>query len=97
MGHHYRDDWEWFDGDIDNGQERFERIRDGVARGTGPDPQPTLTGVRAALDDDLDAPRAREAIDKLALAILAGEGTDPSSGDGLREAAELVGVNIDPV
>jgi L-cysteine:1D-myo-inositol 2-amino-2-deoxy-alpha-D-glucopyranoside ligase len=97
MGHHYRDDWEWFDGDIDDGQERFERIRDGVARGTGPDPQPTLTGVRAALDDDLDAPRAREAIDKLALAILAGEGTDPSSGDGLREAAELVGVNIDPV
>jgi L-cysteine:1D-myo-inositol 2-amino-2-deoxy-alpha-D-glucopyranoside ligase len=97
MGHHYRDDWEWFDGDIDDGQERFERIRDGVARGTGPDPQPTLTRLRAALDDDLDAPSARDAIDRLAMAILAGEGTDPSSGEGLREAAELVGVNIDPV
>ena len=96
MGHHYRDDWEWFDGDIDDGQERFERILAAIDAGTGPDPAPTLAAVRAALDDDLDAPRARNAIDKLARAILAGEGDDPTSGEGLREVAELIGVNIDP-
>ena len=95
MGHHYRDDWEWFDGDIEDGQERYERIVAAIAAGTGPDPTSTLKNVRAALDDDLDAPRAREAIDTLAKAILAGNGTDTTAGAGLREAAELVGVQVD--
>ena len=94
MGHHYRDDWEWFDGDIDDGQQRFDRIVAAINAGIGPDPAPTLAAVRAALDDDLDAPTARDAIDALAQAILDGEGDDPTSGSGLREAAELIGVNI---
>ena len=94
MGHHYRDDWEWFDGDIDDGEERFERILAAVEAGTGPNPEATLSAVRAALDDDLDAPAARDAIDKLARAILDGKGDDPSAGEGLAEAAGLVGVQI---
>ena len=57
MGHHYRDDWEWFDGDIDDGQARFDRIAEAVGIGTGPNPDTILAQVRAALDDDLDAPR----------------------------------------
>ncbi len=94
MGHHYRDDWEWFDGDIDDGQERFDRIQLAVSKGTGPNPESALAEVRRALDDDLDAPRAREAIDALALAILDGRGSDPTSGAGLAEAAELLGVEV---
>ena len=94
MGHHYRDDWEWFDGDIDDGEERFARIVAAVAIGTGPNPDATLTEVRAALDDDLDAPRAREAIDQLARAIQNGEGDDPNSGAGLASAAQLIGLEI---
>ncbi len=94
MGHHYRDDWEWLDGDIDDGQERFERIEAAIAAGTGPDPEATLEDVRAALDDDLDAPRARDAIDRLARAILDGDGTNPSAGQGLRTAAELIGLTV---
>ncbi len=94
MGHHYRDDWEWMDGDIDDGQARFDRIVEALAGATGPDPASTLAEVRAALDDDLDAPRAREAIDELARAIIAGDGDDPAASDGLREAAELVGVDL---
>ncbi len=94
MGHHYRDDWEWFDGDIDDGQERFIRIRDAVSKGTGPNPEATLIEVRAALDNDLDAPRARDAIDRLAIAILEGRGSDPASGAGLLEAAGLLGVEV---
>lgn len=92
MGHHYRDDWEWFDGDIDDGQERFERIVAAIERGTGPDPAPTLEAIRAALDNDLDAPTARDALDALALAILDGRGDDPTSSAGLANAAELLGV-----
>ncbi len=94
MGHHYRDDWEWMDGDIEDGQERFERIVAAIGAGAGPDPAVTLGKIRAALDDDLDAPTARDAIDSLARAILAGDGTNPDAGAGLAEAAELVGVNI---
>ena len=94
MGHHYRDDWEWFDGDIDDGQERFDRIVAALDHATGPDPTKTLTEVRAALDDDLDAPRAREAIDRLARDIISGIGDDTTSASGLREAAELVGIDL---
>ncbi len=95
MGHHYRDDWEWFDGDIDDGTQRLARIRQAVQIGVGPDPAPALAAVRDALDNDLDAPTAREAIDKLAVAILDGSGDDPSAGKGLRAAAELIGVRVD--
>ena len=94
MGHHYRDDWEWLDGDIDDGQERFDRIIAAVDKPTGPDPAPTLAEVRAALDDDLDAPRARDAIDRLAQMIIDGTGDDPTAAQGLREAVELVGVDL---
>ncbi len=95
MGHHYRDDWEWFDGDVDDGQERFDRIRQAISQATGPDAAGTIAEVRSALDDDLDAPRARAALDKLATAILAGQGSDHTSGAGLRQAASLVGIEVD--
>ena len=94
MGHHYRDDWEWLDGDIDDGEERFERITAAISADTGPSPDATLTEVRAALDDDLDAPRARDAIDRLARAILNGDGDDPDAGQGLASIARLVGLDV---
>ena len=93
MGHHYRDDWEWFDGDIDDGQERFDRIVAAIAHGAGPDPEPTLAAVRAALDDDLDAPTARDALDALARSILDGDDdSHADAGEGLQRASELVGL-----
>ena len=92
LGHHYRADWEWFDADIDDGQERFDRIREAVQTGTGPDPAPTLAAVRAALDDDLDAPTARDVLDRFARAVLAGDGDDPEAGTGLAHAAGLIGI-----
>jgi hypothetical protein len=49
--------------------------------------------VRAALDDDLDAPRAVEALDDLASAILSG-GDDPSAPETLRELGNLLGVDL---
>jgi len=95
MGHHYRDDWEWFDGDIDDGQERYDRIVAAIGHGAGPDPEPTLAAVRAALDDDLNAPLARDALDSLAQSILKGDReTHDHAGEGLRAAAELVGLTF---
>ena len=54
-----------------------------------------VAAVRAALDDDLDAPAAREAIDVLAGAIIAHAGDDPTAPSGLRQAAGLLGIQLD--
>jgi hypothetical protein len=49
--------------------------------------------VRAALDDDLDAPKALEALDDLASAVLSG-GSDPTAPQALRDLGALVGVDL---
>ena len=95
LGHHYRAGFEWFDTDIDDGITRLSRLGEAARRPCGPDPAPTLAAVRAALDDDLDAPTAREAIDVLAGAIIAHAGDDPTAPSGLRQAAGLLGIQLD--
>jgi hypothetical protein len=50
--------------------------------------------VRAAIDDDLDAPRALDALDDFASAILSG-GDDPSAHAGLCELGNLLGVDLE--
>jgi len=95
LGHHYRAGFEWFDTNIDDGVTRLGRLVDAARRPCGPDPAPTLAAVRAALDDDLDAPTAREAIDVLAGAIIAHAGDDPTAPSGLRQAAGLLGIQLD--
>ena len=49
--------------------------------------------MRDAIDDDLDAPRALDALGELADAILSG-GTDPTAPAVLTELAALIGVDI---
>ncbi|MFC1412671.1 cysteine--1-D-myo-inosityl 2-amino-2-deoxy-alpha-D-glucopyranoside ligase [Streptacidiphilus sp. N1-12] len=63
LGHHYRSDWEWSDADLLRAQHRLARWRAAVSRPDGPDAAATLAEVRAALSDDLDAPRALAVID----------------------------------
>jgi len=50
--------------------------------------------VRSAIDDDLDTPRALDALDDLASAILSG-GDDPSSRPVLCELGRLLGVDLE--
>ncbi|MHA6758898.1 cysteine--1-D-myo-inosityl 2-amino-2-deoxy-alpha-D-glucopyranoside ligase [Streptacidiphilus sp. PAMC 29251] len=63
LGHHYRSDWEWTDADLLRAQHRLARWRAAVSRPDGPDATETLAEVRAALADDLNAPRALAVID----------------------------------
>jgi hypothetical protein len=49
--------------------------------------------VRNALDDDLDAPRAVEALDDLASAVLSG-GDDTTAPKVLRELGDLLGLDL---
>ncbi len=94
MGHHYRDDWEWFDADIDAASALLDELLAAASADRGPDPAPFAARVRAALDDDLDAPSARAALVDLARAIRAG-GDDPSAPTVLAELGALVGIALD--
>jgi len=96
MGHHYRENWEWFDDEIDDASARLERLHGAAnSTGAGPDPRPYLTRVHEALDDDLDAPAARDALDELARGILAGAGVHDQAPGALRDVAAQCGIDLD--
>jgi L-cysteine:1D-myo-inositol 2-amino-2-deoxy-alpha-D-glucopyranoside ligase len=96
MAHHYRENWEWFDDDIDEATALLERLHAAAnSSGAGPDPRPYLTRVHEALDDDLDAPTARAALDELARGILSGAGIHDQSPGALRDAAAQCGIDLD--
>jgi L-cysteine:1D-myo-inositol 2-amino-2-deoxy-alpha-D-glucopyranoside ligase len=63
------------------------------AFGGGADPRPFAARVREALDDDLDVPRALDALDDLASAILSG-GDHRDAPAELIDLARLVGVDL---
>jgi len=75
LAHHYRYEWEWKDGLMDEAAERLARW-DAAGEGSF-----GLDEVRAALDDDLDTPRAVEIVDHVA-----------GAGKGVSAAAALLGV-----
>jgi L-cysteine:1D-myo-inositol 2-amino-2-deoxy-alpha-D-glucopyranoside ligase len=78
--HHYRTEWEW-DGDL---MPRSAKRLDSWRGAVGGRPGDLLTEVRAALDDDLDTPRAVGAIDDAA-----------ERGEDVRAAAGLLGVRLE--
>ncbi len=75
LAHHYREPWEWNDELM---PEATERLKAWLAAGEG---SGAMAEVRAALDDDLDAPAALAAVDRAA-----------ANGSGVSEAARLLGV-----
>jgi L-cysteine:1D-myo-inositol 2-amino-2-deoxy-alpha-D-glucopyranoside ligase len=93
MHHHYRSGFEWYDAEIDEGSALLHRLLAAAARPDGPDPRPFADRVRAALDNDLDAPAALDALDDLASAVLSG-GSDADAPVVLRELGALVGVDL---
>jgi L-cysteine:1D-myo-inositol 2-amino-2-deoxy-alpha-D-glucopyranoside ligase len=93
LHHHYRSGFEWHDTDIQDGTALLHRLVAAAARPDGPDPAPFAARVRDAIDDDLDAPRALDALGELADAILSG-GTDPTAPAVLIELGALIGVDI---
>ncbi len=72
LSQHYRNDWDWTDGLLDDSRKRLTRWGDAIRHGS--DRTQTVAAaqsVRAALADDLDAPRALEAVDAWAAEALA--------------------------
>ena len=62
LARHYRDDWEWQDGQLAAATDRLTRWQQAV-RGGGPDARAVANAVRSALADDLNAPQALTAVD----------------------------------
>jgi L-cysteine:1D-myo-inositol 2-amino-2-deoxy-alpha-D-glucopyranoside ligase len=77
--HHYRVEWEWDDELMARNERRLSTWRSAASASD----VSLLSDVRAALDDDLDTPRAVSLIDDAA-----------SRGVGVRESAELLGVQM---
>ena len=94
LRHHYRAGFEWYDSDLEEGTALLHRLLAASSQATGPDPTSFADRVRAAIDDDLNAPRALEALDDLASAVLSG-GDDPEGPSALRDLGRLVGVDLD--
>ena len=93
MRHHYRAGFEWYDTDLEEGTALLRRLLAAAERPDGADPRPFAARVRAAVDDDLDAPRALEALDDLASAVLSG-GSDTTAPVVLRELGALLGLDL---
>ena len=94
MRHHYRHGFEWYHTDLEEGTALLRRLLAAAGQPTGPDPAPFAQRVRDALDDDLDSPRALDALDDLASAILSG-GSDPNAHAVLCELGWLLGVDLE--
>jgi L-cysteine:1D-myo-inositol 2-amino-2-deoxy-alpha-D-glucopyranoside ligase len=80
IGHHYRHSWEWHDELMPHADDRLARW----LGATGSATTRTVEEVRRALDDDLSTPDAIAAIDDAV-----------ARGEGVREAAALLGVELD--
>ncbi|HVM39694.1 MAG TPA: cysteine--tRNA ligase [Acidimicrobiia bacterium] len=93
MQHHYRSGFEWHDTDIEEGTALLHRLLAAADRPDGADPGPFAERVRAAIDDDLDVPKAIDALDDLASAILSGGGSTEAPA-ALAELAGLLGVDL---
>jgi len=79
IGHHYRHSWEWHEQLMPQAAAQLDRW----LGADGPASARTMAEVRAALDDDLDAPGALAAIDDAV-----------ARGEGVVQAAALVGVRV---
>jgi L-cysteine:1D-myo-inositol 2-amino-2-deoxy-alpha-D-glucopyranoside ligase len=81
LGHHYRSDWEWTDGDLHRAKARLETWRQALGAASEQHAQQLTTVLRNCLANDLDAPAALDAVDAWAAGWHQGDG---SGGDAVR-------------
>jgi L-cysteine:1D-myo-inositol 2-amino-2-deoxy-alpha-D-glucopyranoside ligase len=106
LAHHYRSDWEWTDAVLGDAQARLARWRTALARvkaaapeavisGTAPAAaaEMVLSGVRARMRDDLDAPGALAVVDRWADTLVAEPPTRITAAD--LAGARLVKATVD--
>ena len=83
LAQHYRTVWEYTDELLEAATARVARWREAVSVNTAPSADETVAEIRAALADDLDSPRALDAIDAWAeRTLVEGNGNGRGSGSG---------------
>ena len=92
MAHHYRSDFEWFDEEAPQAQSDLDWLVRTAGKADPVSHGPLIDEVRSALDDDLDAPRARAAL--LAAAQSIEDGAGPPHRGCLVAAASLCGIDL---
>ncbi|MDQ7991655.1 MAG: hypothetical protein REI45_03140, partial [Propionicimonas sp.] len=94
LARHYRADWEFTTSDLTIAERRLAVWRRAFAAPAGAAAEPVLAGMRDALRDDLDAPRALLLVDEWAAS--AGSG-DPDAPAAVADAVDaLLGVRLAP-
>ena len=106
LAHHYRSDWEWTDAVLGDAQVRLARWRAALARAEAAAPEAVtpgvapaaaaemvLSGVRARMRDDLDAPGALAIVDHWADTLVAEPPTRITAED--LAGARLVTATVD--
>ncbi|GEL93438.1 cysteine--1-D-myo-inosityl 2-amino-2-deoxy-alpha-D-glucopyranoside ligase [Cellulomonas composti] len=99
LAHRYRDDWDWTDEGLSSARTRLATWRRALSGNGGPDASGVLTGVRAAVADDLDTPRALEVVDEWAARSIAvgddeSELVEGAPGVVARTVDALLGVRL---
>ncbi len=83
LAHHYRADWEWFDTELDVAAMRLDRWQAALPGTDAATAEQLVAEVRAALAEDLDAPRALAALDAWAARSRADTGDGSADGEAL--------------
>lgn len=95
LAHHYRDDWEYTDADLDAARARLALWRDAAALPAALPADEVVAAIRSALANDLDAPAAVAAADAWAAASLAIDGDDDVAPARFATAVDaLLGVRL---
>ena len=95
LANHYRSDWSWTDALLTEAEERLAVWRRAAGRAAALPATDLLAEVRAAMADDLDAPRALGAIDAWAAASLNVDGDDTDAPGLVADIADaLLGVKL---
>lgn len=99
--HHYRVPWAYDQADLDHSTARAEALRQAVSQsghagGPALDIEPLVNEFTAAMEDDLDTPRALQLLDQMAQAIQDAQGHQlDAAQDQLRRHAAIFGLVLD--
>ena len=95
LAHHYRGDWSWTDADLTTAQQRLDAWSEAVALPAGAPTDALVTGVLAALAEDLDAATALALVDRWAEQTRSGDAPQDGAGDVVRRLVDAaLGVDL---
>lgn len=95
LAHHYSSDWDWTAAGLAQAQSRLLTWIHAVSGNGGPSATATVAEMRAAMADDLDAPRAIAAVDAWAAASIAGHEEEIGAPGVIARAVNaLLGVRL---